>query len=102
MFCAHIDTVPHRGQVEVVDDEGVFRSRGETILGADNKAARRRLHGAGRRARAEADGPPPVGIELLLTVAEEQGLRGAKAFDTACAALRAAASSSTTPARSAR
>ena len=25
--------------------------------------------------------PPPVGIELLLTVAEEQGLRGAKAFD---------------------
>ena len=28
-----------------------------------------------------ADEPPPVGIELLLTVAEEQGLRGAKAFD---------------------
>ena len=23
----------------MVDDEGVFRSRGETILGADNKAA---------------------------------------------------------------
>ena len=39
MFCAHIDTVPHQGQVEVVDDEGVFRSRGETILGSDNKAA---------------------------------------------------------------
>ena len=31
----------------------------------------------GTRARR----PPPVGIELLLTVAEEQGLRGAKAFD---------------------
>jgi tripeptide aminopeptidase len=39
MFCAHIDTVPHKGQVEVINDEGVFRSRGETILGADNKAA---------------------------------------------------------------
>ncbi len=39
MFCAHIDTVPHAGQIEVVDDEGVFRSHGETILGADNKAA---------------------------------------------------------------
>ena len=39
MFCAHIDTVPHEGQIEVVDDDGVFRSRGETILGADNKAA---------------------------------------------------------------
>src|SRR6478735_4140417 len=39
MFCAHIDTVPHEGRVEVVDDEGVFRSSGGTILGADNKAA---------------------------------------------------------------
>jgi tripeptide aminopeptidase len=28
-----------------------------------------------------AESPPPVGIELVLTVAEEQGLRGAKAFD---------------------
>ncbi len=28
-----------------------------------------------------AEEPPPVGIELVLTVAEEQGLRGAKAFD---------------------
>ncbi len=39
MFCAHIDTVPHKGQIEVVESDGVFRSAGETILGADNKAA---------------------------------------------------------------
>ena len=39
LFCAHIDTVPHEGHVEVVNDEGVFRSAGDTILGADNKAA---------------------------------------------------------------
>jgi tripeptide aminopeptidase len=80
MFCAHIDTVPHAGQIEVVDDEGVFRSRGETILGADNKAAVAVFLELVARHAAE---PPPVGIELLLTVAEEQGLRGAKAFDTA-------------------
>jgi tripeptide aminopeptidase len=78
MFCAHIDTVPHRGRVEVVEDEGVFRSRGETILGADNKAAVAALMELIARG---AERPPPVGIELLLTVAEEQGLRGAKAFD---------------------
>jgi tripeptide aminopeptidase len=78
MFCAHLDTVPHRGQVEVVDDEGVFRSRGETILGADNKAAVAVFLELAARHAAE---PPPVGIELVLTVAEEQGLRGAKAFD---------------------
>jgi len=78
MFCAHIDTVPHRGQVEVVEDEGVFRSRGETILGADNKAAVAVFMELLAR---HAQEPPPVGIELVLTVAEEQGLRGAKAFD---------------------
>jgi tripeptide aminopeptidase len=79
MFCAHIDTVPHKGQVEVVEDEGVFRSRGETILGADNKAAVAVFIELVARGAEE---PPPVGIELVLTVAEEQGLRGAKAFDT--------------------
>lgn len=78
MFCAHLDTVPHQGRVEVVEDEGVFRSRGETILGADNKAAVAVFMELVARHAAEA---PPVGIELVLTVAEEQGLRGAKAFD---------------------
>jgi tripeptide aminopeptidase len=78
MFCAHLDTVPHEGLIEVQLDEGVFRSRGETILGADNKAAVAVFMELVAR---HADEPPPVGIELLLTVAEEQGLRGAKAFD---------------------
>jgi tripeptide aminopeptidase len=78
MFCAHVDTVPHRGRIEVVDDEGVFRSRGDTILGADNKAAVAVFMELVARHAGE---PPPVGIELVLTVAEEQGLRGAKAFD---------------------
>jgi tripeptide aminopeptidase len=86
MFCAHLDTVPHRGQIEVVDDEGVFRSRGETILGADNKAAVAVFMELMARA---AESPPPIGIELVLTVAEEQGLRGAKAFDTSTLRSRA-------------
>jgi tripeptide aminopeptidase len=78
MFCAHVDTVPHRGHVEVVDDAGTFRSRGETILGADNKAAVAVFMELIARHVAR---PAPVGIELVLTVAEEQGLRGAKALD---------------------
>ncbi len=78
MFCAHIDTVPHQGRVEVVNDEGVFRSRGSTILGSDNKAAVAVFMELVARA---AERTPAVGIELVLTVAEEQGLRGAKAFD---------------------
>lgn len=79
LFCAHIDTVPHEGPIEVIlDGEGVYRSAGETILGADNKAAVAVL--IEMAARAVAD-PPAVGLELLFTVAEEQGLLGAKAFD---------------------
>ncbi len=78
MFCAHIDTVPHDGLVEAVQSDGVFRSAGETILGADNKAAVAVFMELVAR---HAENPPPVGIELLLTVAEEQGLRGAKAFN---------------------
>ena len=78
MFSAHLDTVPHEGPIEVVLDEGVYRSRGETILGADNKAAVAVLvELAARRLTS----PGEVGLELLLTVAEEDGLRGAKAFD---------------------
>jgi tripeptide aminopeptidase len=86
MFCAHMDTVPHRGRVEVVDDEGVFRSRGDTILGADNKAAVAVFMELIAR---HVEKPGPVGIELVLTVAEEQGLRGAKAFDTSQLQARA-------------
>ena len=78
MFCAHVDTVPHRGRVEVAEEEGVFRSRGDTILGADNKAAVAVFMELIAR---HVENPAPVGIELVLTVAEEQGLRGAKAFD---------------------
>src|SRR3954453_5688949 len=64
MFCAHLDTVPHRGRVEVVDDEGVFRSRGETILGSDNKAAVAVFMELIAR---HVENPAPVGIELVLT-----------------------------------
>jgi len=62
----------------VLDEEGVYRSGGNTILGADNKAAVAVLIELASRHSKE---PPPVGLELLFTVAEEQGLLGAKAFD---------------------
>lgn len=77
-FCAHLDTVPHDRPIEVVLDEGVYRSRGETILGADNKAAVTVLCELLAQAAQE---PGEIGVEVLFTVAEEDGLRGAKAFD---------------------
>jgi tripeptide aminopeptidase len=80
MFCAHLDTVPHEGPVEVVLEDGVFRSAGDTILGADNKAAVTVLvELAARHARA----PAASGLELVFTTAEEDGLRGAKELELA-------------------
>jgi tripeptide aminopeptidase len=77
-FFAHLDTVPHDGAVEVSREGGTFRSRGDTILGADNKAAVTVLMELAARHRTE---PAPVGLELIFTVAEEDGLRGAKELD---------------------
>ena len=78
MFCAHLDTVPHDAPIEVDFSNGLFRSRGETILGADNKAAVTVL---AELAARHAALPAQVGIELVFTVAEEDGLRGAKELD---------------------
>jgi tripeptide aminopeptidase len=78
MFAAHLDTVPHEGAIEVILDQGVYRSAGATILGADDKAAVTILvELAARHTKI----PPPAGLELVFTVAEEDGLRGAKELD---------------------
>ena len=78
-FFAHLDTVPHEGQIDVELVDGVFRSAGDTILGADNKAAVAVL--IALATRAVKSGPPPAGLELVFTVAEEDGLRGARELD---------------------
>jgi tripeptide aminopeptidase len=78
MLCAHLDTVPEPDAIEVQLADGVFRSRGETILGADNKAAVAVLVELAAR---HAAAPARAGLELVFTVAEEDGLRGAKELD---------------------
>jgi tripeptide aminopeptidase len=92
LLCAHLDTVPHPGDVEPVLQDGGWVSAGDTILGADNKAAVAALLAVARRyapgpGGGDGGGPlPPVGVELLFTASEEVALAGAKAFD--CARLR--------------
>lgn len=77
-FFAHLDTVPHSEPIVVTEIDGVFRTVGDTILGADNKAAVTVVMELGARLAAE---PGPIGLEMVFTVAEEQGLRGAAALD---------------------
>jgi tripeptide aminopeptidase len=79
-LCAHLDTVRPDGPLQpVVDDAGVVRNAGGTILGADNKAAVAAMLEAVRLVLAEER--PHAGIELLFTPKEEIGLLGAAAFD---------------------
>jgi tripeptide aminopeptidase len=78
-----MDTVPHDGVVEPVCEDGGWVSAGETILGADNKAAVAMLLEVARRWAVTG---LPCGVELLFTASEENALAGAKAFD--CSTLR--------------
>jgi tripeptide aminopeptidase len=80
LLCAHLDTVAENGTIEPVLVDGSWESAGDTILGADNKAAVAMLLEVARRCSVEGS---PVGLELLFTVCEEIGLLGAKAFDVA-------------------
>lgn len=77
-LCAHMDTVPVAGDVRVRIENGVARSAGDTILGADDKAAVTALLAA---ARDWAAAPPAADVELVITASEEVGLRGAKELD---------------------
>jgi tripeptide aminopeptidase len=79
LLCAHMDTVPLDGPVQVVSQDGLLTNRHDAILGADNKAAVATILGAVRR--LVRDGSPPAGIELLFTTGEEQALKGAKSVD---------------------
>jgi len=72
---AHADTVKPGKGIEPVIVEGVIRSKGETILGADDKAGIAEIFEAVRTAERR----PPV--EILITRGEEVGLLGVRNLD---------------------
>ncbi|MEZ0328411.1 MAG: M20/M25/M40 family metallo-hydrolase [Dissulfuribacterales bacterium] len=79
LFCVHMDTVePGRG-IQPRFNDGVFTSSGNTILGADDKAAIAILLEV--LELIQENGIPHGPLELVFTVCEEIGLLGAKALD---------------------
>ncbi len=79
MFNAHLDTVKARNGIEPVLENGVFRSRQDTILAADDKSG---IAAILEMARVLREQKLPHGeLELVFTVAEEVGLLGAKNLD---------------------
>ncbi|RMF43645.1 MAG: M28 family peptidase, partial [Deltaproteobacteria bacterium] len=85
MFSVHMDTVGPCDGVEPVLDGDIFRSAGQTVLGADDKAGIVELIEALETARRLGIGHPP--LEIVITICEEIGLVGAKHFD--CSQLKA-------------
>lgn len=75
LFGVHADTVKPGKGIEPVLREGVIYSKGNTILGADDKAAIAELYEAVRT----ADVYPP--LEIAVVREEEVGLLGSKNID---------------------
>ena len=79
LLSAHMDTVvPGHGVRPVVVD-GIVRSDGTTILGADDKAGLTAILTA--LGRTTGDGVASRPVEIAFTVQEETGLVGAKLLD---------------------
>ncbi len=80
LFSAHMDTVQPGERIKAcLNENGNFVSRGDTILGGDDKAGIAALLEAYNYIREHKIPHPP--LEFLFTVCEEQGLLGIRAFD---------------------
>lgn len=89
LFSAHMDTVePSRGKRAVTDADGVIRSAGDTVLGADDCAGLAAILEALTALRAS--GLPHRPLELLFSAAEEPYCRGVRQFDFAALRSREA------------
>jgi tripeptide aminopeptidase len=75
-----MDTVPLTAAVDPVRRDDGWENANDGILGADNKAAVAAMLELARIVMTRAD-RPETGIEMLFTVAEETGLKGAREFD---------------------
>ena len=80
LFCVHMDTVePSRGKQAVIGPDGVIKSRGDTVLGADD------LSGVAAVLEAltvlKTQNLKHGMIEVLFTVAEEVYCQGSRLFD---------------------
>ena len=78
-YACHMDTVQPGQGVQVERDGDVFTSRGDTILGSDDKSGIAPLIELIRVLRENGTGHRT--LELVFTTCEEIGLQGAKALD---------------------
>lgn len=78
-FACHMDTVKPGQGVKVDRSGDIFTSRGDTVLGSDDKSGIATLIELIRLCRQNGAAHRP--LELVFTTCEEIGLQGAKALD---------------------
>jgi tripeptide aminopeptidase len=81
LLSAHMDTVGTDTGIQPVIKDGIIRSDGTTILGADDKSGVAVILEVLRALAEDGLAHPP--LEVVITVSEEQSLVGAKALDLA-------------------
>ena len=79
LLSCHMDTVTPGNGIEPIIEDGIIRSKGDTILGGDDKSGIAAIMEAVRCIKA--DGEEHQTIELAFTVYEEGGLHGSQNFD---------------------
>lgn len=80
LLSGHMDTVePSKGKKGIIGEDGVIRSAGKAVLGADDVAGLVEIL-EGIRSVKEA-GVPHWDIEILFTIAEELYIKGSSVFD---------------------
>lgn len=79
MLCAHMDTVKPGIDIEPIEVDGKIVSKGDTVLGADDKAGIAIIMSAIEE--IISSDVNHKGIEVVFTVHEEAGLYGSRALD---------------------
>ena len=79
MLSAHLDCVEPCGSIEPIQKDGMILSKGNTVLGSDDKAGVAAIL-EGLRVLQE-DKIPHGAIQVVFTVAEEGGLNGSRNID---------------------
>jgi tripeptide aminopeptidase len=79
LFSSHMDTVTPCDDINVIEEDGILRTDGKTILGGDDKAGIAAILEALRVVKEKniAHGD----IEVVFAIAEEAGLLGSKNLD---------------------
>lgn len=79
MFSSHTDTVTPGNGIQMIEKDGILYSKGETILGADDKAGIAIMIEAIQRLKE--DSIDTGNLEFVLSPGEEIGLIGSSALD---------------------